>query len=76
MPADLDRILAPTLLISGDRDAFVSSDQDVILAGIPDARLVLYKGVGHGVHLAQPKRVVNDIVDFLARPAQQGTVQV
>jgi pimeloyl-ACP methyl ester carboxylesterase len=76
MPADLDRILAPTLLISGDRDAFVSSDQDVILAGIPDARLVLYKGVGHGVHLAQPIRVVNDIVDFLARPAQKGTVQV
>lgn len=76
MPADLDRILAPTLLISGDRDAFVSSDQDVILAGIPDARLVLYEGVGHGVHLAQPIRVVNDIVDFLAKPAQKGTVQV
>jgi hypothetical protein len=38
--------------------------------------LVLYKAVGHGVHLAQPIRVVNDIVDFLARPAQKGTVQV
>jgi pimeloyl-ACP methyl ester carboxylesterase len=75
VPANLDRITAPTLLISGDGDAFVSSDQDVILDGIPDARLVLYKGVGHGVHLGQPTRVVNDIVDFLARPAQEGTVQ-
>lgn len=75
VPANLDRIMAPTLLISGDGDAFVSSDQDVIVDGIPDARLVLYKGVGHGVHLGQPTRVVNDIVDFLARPAQKGTVQ-
>jgi pimeloyl-ACP methyl ester carboxylesterase len=75
VPANLDRIMAPTLLISGDGDAFVSSDQDEILDGIPDARLVLYKGVGHGVHLAQPTRVVNDIVDFLAGPAKKGNVQ-
>jgi pimeloyl-ACP methyl ester carboxylesterase len=65
--ATLDRITAPTLLISGDADAFVSSDQDVILRSIPDARLVVYKGVGHGVHLAQPDRVIEDLVDFLAK---------
>jgi pimeloyl-ACP methyl ester carboxylesterase len=40
--------------------------QELLLRGIPDARLVVYKGVGHAVHLAQPDRVVRDLVDFLA----------
>jgi pimeloyl-ACP methyl ester carboxylesterase len=38
----------------------------VLLDAIPNARLSLYTGAGHGVHLAQPARVVNDIVVFLA----------
>jgi pimeloyl-ACP methyl ester carboxylesterase len=63
--ANLERITAPTLLIAGDEDAFVSYDQQALLNAIPDARLALYKGVGHGVHLAQPGRIVSDIVDFL-----------
>lgn len=63
--ANLERITAPTLLISADDDAFVSDDQQVLLDAIPDARLALYKGAGHAVHLAQPTRVVNDIVGFL-----------
>ena len=64
--ANLERITAPTLLIAGDDDAFVSEDQHVLLDAIPAAHLKLYEGVGHGVHLAQPNRVVKDIVDFLA----------
>lgn len=63
---NLERITAPTLLIAGDDDVFVSNDQRALLDAIPDARLVLYKGAGHTVHLAQPTRVVNEIVDFLA----------
>jgi pimeloyl-ACP methyl ester carboxylesterase len=63
------RISAPTLLIAGSDDAFVSDDQQVLLGAIPGARLMLYNGVGHGVHLAQPGRVVNDIVDFLTATA-------
>jgi pimeloyl-ACP methyl ester carboxylesterase len=69
VPVNLGRITARTLLISGDHDAFVSSDQDVILRGIPDARLVVYKGYGHAVHLAQPDRVIDDLVEFLAKAA-------
>lgn len=61
------RITAPTLLISGDQDAFASSDQNVLLRGIPDARHVSYSGVGHAVHLAYPDRVIEDLVDFLAK---------
>lgn len=63
---NLERITAPTLLIAGDDDVFVSNDQRALLDAIPDARLVLYQGAGHTVHLAQPTRVVNEIVDFLA----------
>lgn len=66
LPVTLDRITAPTLLISGDRDAFVRSDQDVLLRGIPNARLLVYEGVGHGVHLAYPERVIEDLIGFLA----------
>lgn len=63
---NLGRITAPTLLIAGGDDAFVGDDQQVLLDLIPDARLTCYRGAGHAVHLAQPSRVVDDIVDFLA----------
>lgn len=63
--ADLRRITAPTLLIVGSEDELVGDDQDVLLGAIPDARLVVYDGVGHGVHLARPGRVVSDVVTFL-----------
>ncbi|MDP8927204.1 MAG: alpha/beta hydrolase [Actinomycetota bacterium] len=67
LPVTLGRITAPTLLISGDHDAFVRDDQDVLLHGIPDARLVVYEGTGHSVHLVQPERVIQDLFDFLAK---------
>lgn len=63
--ASLGQITAPTLLIAGRDDAFVSQDQQVLLEAIAGARLALYDGIGHGVHLAQPERVVSDLVAFL-----------
>lgn len=67
LPAALDRVSAPTLLISGDQDTIVASDQEVLRRGIPDAELVVYQGVGHALHLAHPDRVVADLVSFLER---------
>jgi len=64
--ANLGKITAPTLLIAGSDDAFVSGDQQVLLDAIPGSRLDLYEGVGHGVHLARPERVVSDIAAFLS----------
>lgn len=67
----LDRITAPALLICGDHDAFVPrSDQEAILRGIRGARLVVYEGAGHGVHLEQPDGVVRDLVDFVTDVAR------
>ena len=63
----LERIAAPTLLLSGELDEFVRDDQEVLLERIPDAELSVYPGVGHGVHLAHPERVVKDVVGFLER---------
>lgn len=67
LPAALDRVSAPTLLISGDQDTIVASDQEVLRRGIPHAELVVYQGVGHALHLAHPDRVVADLVSFLER---------
>ncbi|GAA1526641.1 alpha/beta hydrolase [Kribbella lupini] len=66
LPVALERITAPTLLIWGDQDAFVAGDQAILLRDIPDARQVVYEGCGHGPHLAEPERVVRDLVHFLA----------
>jgi pimeloyl-ACP methyl ester carboxylesterase len=64
--ASRDRITAPTLLICGDEDLFVRDDQQLLLEAIPSARLRLYRGAGHAVHLTQPTRVVSDLAEFLA----------
>lgn len=60
-------IVAPTLIVWGDRDAFVSrEDQEQLVAAILDSRLTVYEGVGHVVHWEQPERVANDIAAFVA----------
>jgi pimeloyl-ACP methyl ester carboxylesterase len=63
-PVALEQITAPTLLISGERDGFVSHDQEALLRRIPQAEQIVYDGVGHAVH---PSRVVDHIVAFLHR---------
>ena len=63
----MNRITAPTLLIWGDEDALVSEDQQIIRGALQDARLKVYKGVGHAVHLAYPDRIVDDLIEFVAQ---------
>lgn len=64
---ETSRIVAPTLIVWGDRDAFVSrEDQERLAAAIPGSRFVVYEGVGHVVHWEQPERVATDIAAFVA----------
>jgi 3-oxoadipate enol-lactonase len=70
LPVPLDRITAPTLLVWGDQDTFVTDDQKILLRGIADARQIVYMDTGHGPHLAEPERVAKDITDFLADVAR------
>jgi non-heme chloroperoxidase len=64
--ARLDNIAAPTLLIWGDRAAFVpESDQQALLAAIAGSRLEIYRGTGHAVHWEEPARFAADLVGFV-----------
>lgn len=59
----LARIAAPILIIAGERDPFYSPALlEETAAGIPDARLILYPGMGHP---ASGKRFKQDVLAFL-----------
>ena len=59
---DLDRIGCPTLVIGGREDRIVTAAASREMAErIPDSRLVLYEGLGHGLYEEAP--------DFLRRVA-------
>jgi pimeloyl-ACP methyl ester carboxylesterase len=59
----LGEIMAPTLVIAGDRDAFYSERLFRETAeGIPDSRLILYPGMGHP---ASGKEFQRDTLAFL-----------
>ena len=59
----LAEIKAPTLLVAGDRDPFYTEALFRETAeGIPNARLVLYEGMGHP---AGGKQFARDVLEFL-----------
>ena len=71
MKADLSRdittINKPTLLLWGDKDLICSrSDQDVLLAGIKQSKLIVYQETGHALHWEQPARFTKDLIDFIS----------
>ena len=65
----LQSIKAPTLLIWGEKDAFipVSNAQDYLKA-MPQAKLVTLPGVGHVLHEEAPQASVQAVLDFLSLP--------
>ena len=67
-PQALEEIHVPTLLLWGSGDALVRDDQQVLVDRVADAELVVYDGVGHGPHLAQPDRVAKDLAAFMHGP--------
>jgi len=63
---ELGRIRAPTLILYGDQDVFLTAaDQEALDEGIPRSRLVTYAQVGHGVHVEVPRRVNRALERFL-----------
>jgi pimeloyl-ACP methyl ester carboxylesterase len=59
----LNQISAPTLVIAGDKDPFYTEALFRATAeGIPNARLILYKGMGHP---AFGKQFPRDVLVFL-----------
>ena len=59
----LAEITVTTLVIAGDQDSFYTPDLiQETAAGIPNARLILYEGVGHP---ASGKQFRQDVLEFL-----------
>ena len=65
----LQSIKAPTLLLWGEKDAFipVNNAQDYLKA-MPQAKLVTLPGVGHVLHEEAPQASVQAVLDFLSAP--------
>jgi non-heme chloroperoxidase len=63
---ELHRIAAPTLLVCGERDAFVPhSDTQHLQRSIARSQLARYAGAGHAMHWEQPERFARDLVRFV-----------
>ena len=65
--AALGAIAAPTLLVWGDQDTFVTrAEQDRLLSRFPGSRLLVYEGTGHAIHWEEPERFAADLMTFIA----------
>jgi non-heme chloroperoxidase len=68
VPTEGGTIAAPTLILWGDRDAFITrGDQEALRDAIPGAELVVYEGTGHCPHWERPERAAADLAAFAAR---------
>lgn len=68
LSGELDRIVAPTLIVWGDQDHLPVASRDVqdeLLRAIPDSRLAVYTDAGHSPHWEQPARFAADLASFL-----------
>jgi 3-oxoadipate enol-lactonase len=60
----LSKIAAPVLLLSGDKSRIASDQQKILAETLPNGRLELFAGYGHGVNLLQPERCARAALDF------------
>lgn len=61
----LPRLQAPVLVIWGERDPFFNVDHARrVVDALPEAKLIVYDGVGHFPHLEAPDRLLADITAF------------
>ena len=66
----LHKLQVPTLLVAGEFDEkFVALNRRMV-AGSPCAKLCIVAGAGHAVHLEQPQRFAETVLDFLLNLSQ------
>lgn len=71
----LPRVHCPALLLQGDkqRDALMT-DEDVerAMSLLPEGRHVFFEGLGHGLHVEDPGRVLDVVAPFVKELAARG----
>jgi pimeloyl-ACP methyl ester carboxylesterase len=62
-------VAAPTIILTGDRDAIVSwrRHAEVLASEIPGAKLGLLKGFGHMLHHSAAAKVVDAVEELVGR---------
>jgi 3-oxoadipate enol-lactonase len=60
----LPGINVPVLLLSGDNSSIASAQQTALAEALPNGRVELFAGYGHGVNLLQPERCARAAVEF------------
>ncbi len=60
----LPGIKPPVLLLSGDNSPIASAQQKMLAETLPNGRIELFAGYGHGVNLLQPERCAHTAVEF------------
>ena len=71
--ADLGRVTAPTLVVSGAEDPALPPEQQQVLAdGIPGARLVTVSPAAHIANIEQPAQVTSALLEHLDRAIAGG----
>lgn len=64
----ISEIRAPTLILWGGEDAWVSADvAKKFEQDLPNEKLIIYKGLGHMPMLEDPAATVKDAIEFLRR---------
>jgi pimeloyl-ACP methyl ester carboxylesterase len=61
----LRSIRCPALIIYGEKDELFIESSKLMAREIPDTRLIEYPGAGHMIALEEPRRLANDIVEFV-----------
>lgn len=63
--AGLDAFDAPALVLWGERDGYMPYADQLDLVRSLRARLVVYHGIGHGMHWEAPDQVARDLIAFI-----------
>ena len=65
-PSDLTKIKQPTLVVNGDNDRMVSTQNSYNLAkGILNSKLIIYKDSGHGGIFQNYNQFIKSVLEFL-----------
>lgn len=65
-PADMSKITQPTLVVNGDEDRMVPTENSYdLVQRIPNSKLVIYKDAGHGSIFQYHEEFIKEVIGFL-----------